>query len=152
MGSNLPVLLYGIVKGVSDDAIKGIFGQQRIHVDFVDQRPQWAQQYSGTMIEIQTLFGEYGGWLGSAAYESEVQQAKLSVKTAQERKANIAKMMAVIAELASHGELTLMLRTTEFISGRLPRQKTASEEVTEEFLLKFPHNTIVTIPASAYES
>jgi hypothetical protein len=45
--------------------------------------------------------------------------------------------------LTSQGELTLMLRTTEFVPGRLARQKIALKDVKEDFLLNFPHNTIV---------
>jgi hypothetical protein len=143
MDENRPVLLYGIINGVPEDAIKDVFGQRRIYVDFEDQRPEWAGQLAGTVVEIQTLYGEYGGYLGFATYESEGPQAKLSPQVAQHKAANIAKMMAIIQELAGRGELTLMLRTTAFEPGRLPRQKIALETVNEDFLLQFPHNSIV---------
>jgi hypothetical protein len=143
MNKTLPVLLYGIVSSVPDDAIKDIFGRQRIHIDFSDERPEWAGQLTGTVVEIQTLHGEYGGYLGFTTYQSEGPPAKLSPKMTQEREANIAKMIAIIQELTSRGELTLMLRTTEFVPGWLPRKVAALKDVDEEFLVNFPHNTIV---------
>jgi hypothetical protein len=143
------VLLYGIVKGVPDDVIKDIFGRRRIRVDLEDERPEWVGQLSGRVVEIQTLYGEYGGYLGFTTYQSE---AKLSPKGTLEREANIEKMIAIIQELTSRGELTLMLRTTEFVPGRLPRQVVAMKDVNEEILLNLPHNTVVrfgAIPRSA---
>jgi hypothetical protein len=145
MDENRPVLLYGIINGVPEDAIKDVFGQRRIYVDFEDQRPEWAGQLAGTVVEIQTLYGEYGGYLGFATYESEGPRAKPSPKVVQEREANIAKMMAIIQELAAGGELTLMLQTTEFVPGQLLRQKIGLDQVNDDFLLRFPHNTIVSV-------
>jgi hypothetical protein len=59
------VRLICFVQGGDEDRVKGVFGAHRITVSKSPDWPAWASRELGDAYEIQTLAGEYGGFVGA---------------------------------------------------------------------------------------
>jgi hypothetical protein len=62
---NTPTLLYGFAQGATTTQIREACGRQRICVEFPHNLPSWAKHIRGQPFVLQTLYGEYGGFVGS---------------------------------------------------------------------------------------
>lgn len=102
-----PVLLYLFAEGASAEAIQDAFGRHRVHVDFPDAPPAWTRRFPGLTIEVQTLYGEYAGWVGS----NSASQEKLAASRKLEREQNLRAYHEVLTELSRFGAITLVLST-----------------------------------------
>jgi len=61
-----PNLLYAVVEGWTVDELRNQFGRRRITVAACKSPPPWSRAFDGHVFEVQTLYGEYGGFVGSS--------------------------------------------------------------------------------------
>ncbi|HEY2841497.1 MAG TPA: hypothetical protein VGJ26_20225, partial [Pirellulales bacterium] len=61
-----PNLLLLVADGWKDDELSALFGKHRITIAACKERPGWSREFQGTVFEVQTLYGEYGGFIGGS--------------------------------------------------------------------------------------
>ncbi|MGE3809659.1 MAG: hypothetical protein AB7K24_33760 [Gemmataceae bacterium] len=131
-----PRKLWMVLDGSSRQSVKELFGNHRICVAFPARRPTWASSRH-LLVEVQTLYGEYGGFLGSLQW--------LRGKRRQEQEKNLSSMLQILEELAAGSAFELYLEEEEEAN----ETASARGELDIEYLLRFPSNRRVVFHQSS---
>ncbi len=142
-------LLYVLVDGVPPDEALTAFKRERITADLAYDRPKWSEKYRGAMLNVQTLYGEYGGWLGSKYVEECANEPKKryrhkwSSEILKERELNLLKMSEILHSLSRKGTVVVYLHKGDSPPGQAVRAH--PNDVTPDFLRTIPYDTPIVL-------